>query len=180
VKATPLAIPDVLLLEPVLHEDARGYFMETWNAAVFERLGIKARFIQDGVARSRRNVLRGLHYQVVEPQGKLVRVSQGEVFDVAVDLRRGSPSFGKWVSDRLSAENRRMLWIPPGFAHGYLVVSDGADVQYKISGEYRPEHERTIAWDDRDLGIDWPLKGSPILSAKDERGSRLVEAEAFE
>ena len=140
-------------------------------------LGIRARFEQDGQARSVRNVLRGLHYQVVKPQGKLVRVAAGEVFDVAVDLRRGSASFGKWVAERLSGESNRMLWIPPGFAHGYLVLSESADVLYKISGAHVPAHERTIRWDDAKLGIKWPLAGAPILSAKDKTGTALGDAE---
>jgi len=179
VKATPTAIPEVLALQPQVYRDARGFFMETWNARVFAALGIRARFEQDGVARSSRNVLRGLHYQVVETQGKLVRVSAGEIFDVAVDLRRSSPSFGKWVAERLSAENNRMLWIPPGFAHGYLVLSESADVLYKIAGRYMTEHERTICWDDPELAIDWSLSGAPILSAKDRGGTAFRAAELF-
>lgn len=178
--AIPTAIPEVLVLEPRVQRDARGFFMETWNARVFEQLGIRAKFEQDGQARSARNVLRGLHYQIVEPQGKLVRVAAGEVFDVAVDLRRSSPSFGKWVAERLSAESNRMLWIPPGFAHGYLVLSQSADVLYKISGPHVPAHERTIRWDDPELAVKWPLHGAPILSAKDAQGGRLSDAETFD
>ena len=178
-KAVPTAIADVLVLEPRVQRDARGFFMETWNPSVFEQLGIRARFEQDGQARSARNVLRGLHYQVVEQQGKLVRVAAGEVFDVAVDLRRSSASFGKWVAERLSAETNRMLWIPPGFAHGYLVLSESADVLYKISGPHVPAHERTIRWDDPKLAIKWPLAGAPILSAKDKTGTALRDADLF-
>jgi dTDP-4-dehydrorhamnose 3,5-epimerase len=167
VKAAPLAIPEVLLLESEPARDARGYFLSTWDRAEFERLGIRAEFLQDGIARSARNVLRGLHYQVKDMQGKLVHVLAGDIFDVAVDLRRSSPTFGKWVAERLSAEDHRMLWIPPGFAHGYLVLSESADVGYKISGRYAPEHERSIRWDDPDLAIRWPLAGAPILSERD-------------
>ena len=178
-KATPAAIPDVLVLDPKPERDARGFFMVTWNRQLFEQIGIRADFVQDGCAHSVRNVLRGLHYQVVEVQGKLVRTVAGEIFDVAVDLRRSSPTFGKWVGERLSAENRRMLWIPPGFAHGYLVLSESAEVTYKISGAYMPRHERTIRWDDPDLAIGWPLAGAPILSSKDVSGTRFSEAETF-
>lgn len=178
-RATPTAIPKVLVLEPKLEHDARGFFMATWSPQLFESIGIRAQFVQDGHARSARNVLRGLHYQVVEVQGKLLRVVAGEIFDVAADLRRSSPTFGKWVAERLSAENRRMLWIPPGFAHGYLVLSDAADVIYEISGRYVPAHERTIRWDDPDLAVSWPLAGAPILSAKDAGGTRFSEAETF-
>ena len=168
------------MLEPRVQRDPRGFFMETWNPRVFEQLGIRAHFEQDGQARSARNVLRGLHYQVVEPQGKLVRVAAGEIFDVAVDLRRGSACFGKWAAERLSAENNRMLWIPPGFAHGYLVLSESADVLYKISGPHVPAHERTIRWDDPELAIKWPLAGAPVLSQRDTRGLRLADAETFD
>jgi dTDP-4-dehydrorhamnose 3,5-epimerase len=169
----------VLLLELEPVRDPRGDFTVTWSRGEFEKLGIRADFAQDAVARSRKNVLRGLHYQVKEAQGKLVRASAGEIYDVAVDLRRSSPTFGKWVAERLSAQNRRMLWIPPGFAHGYLVLSEGADVEYKIAGAYAPEHERSIRWDDPDLAIGWPVEGAPILSARDAAGTTFARAETY-
>jgi dTDP-4-dehydrorhamnose 3,5-epimerase len=173
------AIPDVVVLEPKVFGDARGFFLESWNARAFAIAGIRAEFVQDNHSRSARNVLRGLHYQVRQPQGKLVRVIVGEVYDVAVDLRRSSPTFGRWVGERLSAENRRMIWIPPGFAHGYLVVSETAEVLYKATDYYAPEHERSIAWNDPDLAIAWPLAGTPVLSAKDAAGVRFRDAEAY-
>jgi len=172
-------LPDVLLLEPRVYGDARGFFMESYNKRVFAELGLKVEFVQDNHSRSGRNVLRGLHYQIVQPQGKLVRVVRGVVFDVAVDLRRGSPTFGRWEGVELSEDNKRMLWIPPGFAHGFLVLSESADFLYKTTDFYAPEHERCIRWDDPDIGIAWPLSGEPILSAKDSQGKRLREAEVY-
>jgi dTDP-4-dehydrorhamnose 3,5-epimerase len=173
------AIPDVVVIEPKVFGDARGFFLESWNARAFAIAGIRADFVQDNHSRSTRNVLRGLHYQVRQPQGKLVRVALGEVYDVAVDLRRSSPTFGRWIGERLSAENKRMAWIPSGFAHGYLVLSDFAEVLYKATGYYAPEHERSIVWNDSDLAIDWPLTGAPVLSAKDAAGVRFRDAEAY-
>jgi dTDP-4-dehydrorhamnose 3,5-epimerase len=173
------AIPEVRILEPKVFGDARGFFLESWNARAFAIAGIRADFVQDNHSRSTRNVLRGLHYQVLQPQGKLVRVVLGEVYDVAVDLRRSSPTFGRWIGERLSAENKRMAWIPAGFAHGYLVLSDFAEVLYKATGYYAPEHERSIAWNDPDLAIDWPLTGAPMLSAKDAAGARFRDAEVY-
>jgi dTDP-4-dehydrorhamnose 3,5-epimerase len=180
VKAERTSIADVLVIEPKLFGDARGFFMETWNARAFDALGVRAQFVQDNHSRSARNVLRGLHYQVRQPQGKLVRVGAGEIWDVAVDLRRGSPSFGRWTATRLSADTPRMLWIPPGFAHGFLVLSGSADVLYKTTDFYAPDHERTLLWNDPALAIDWPLAGAePVLSDKDRRGARLADAETF-
>jgi len=166
-------IPDVLVLEPKVFADPRGFFFESYSEAAFAKIGITDRFIQDNHSRSGRNVLRGLHYQVQHAQGKLVRVLQGEIFDVAVDLRPGSATFGKWASASLSAENHRMIWVPKGFAHGFLVVSDTAEVAYKVSDIYSPQHERTLIWNDPDVGIKWPLGGAPILSGKDQEGHRL-------
>ena len=173
------AIPDVLIIEPKVFGDARGFFFESWNARAFTLAGIRAEFVQDNHSRSTKNVLRGLHYQLHQPQGKLVRVLGGEVFDVAVDLRRSSPTFGRWVGVRLSAEDKRTVWIPPGFAHGYLVLSEAAEFLYKATDYYAPEHERTIAWNDPDLAIDWPMAGAPVLSAKDAAGVRLRDAETY-
>jgi dTDP-4-dehydrorhamnose 3,5-epimerase len=176
---TATAIPEVLLIEPKVFGDARGFFLESWNAKAFAAAGIPATFVQDNHSRSQRGVLRGLHYQLRQPQGKLVRVVAGEVFDVAVDLRRASPTFGRWVGDRLSAENKRVLWIPAGFAHGFLVLSDSADFLYKTTDYYAPEHERVIAWNDPDLAIDWPLAVAPALGARDAAGARFRDAEVF-
>jgi dTDP-4-dehydrorhamnose 3,5-epimerase len=176
---TRTAIPDVLVIEPKVFGDARGFFMESWNARTFAEAGLPATFVQDNHSRSPRGVLRGLHYQIVQPQGKLVRVVSGEVFDVAVDLRRASPTFGRWVGERLSGDNKRMLWIPPGFGHGFLVLSEAADFLYKTTDYYAPEHERVIAWNDPDLAIAWPLAGAPTLSARDSAGARLRDAEVF-
>lgn len=173
-------IADVLALEPKVFGDARGFFMETWNRRTFENLGIKAQFVQDNHSRSSKNVLRGLHYQLRQPQGKLVRVTAGEIWDVAVDLRRGSQSFGRWAAATLSAETRRMLWVPAGFAHGFLVLSEQAEVQYKTTDYYAPEHERTLLWNDPALAIPWPLAGEPVMTDKDRRGTILASAETFE
>jgi dTDP-4-dehydrorhamnose 3,5-epimerase len=178
-KVIPTELPEVLLIEPKVYGDPRGFFYESYNARVFEQAGIPARFVQDNHSRSQRHVLRGLHYQIHQPQGKLIRVSAGAVFDVAVDLRRQSRNYGKWVGFTLSEENRRIAWIPPGFGHGFLVQSDSADFQYKTTDYYAPEHERCIRWDDTTLAIRWPLTSTPILSPKDQAGKRLDEAEVF-
>ena len=174
------ALPDVLVLEPRVFGDDRGFFLESWNRAAFaEAVGRDVAFVQDNHSRSARGVLRGLHYQVQQAQGKLVRVIEGEVYDVAVDLRRSSPHFGKWVAERLSAESNRMLWVPAGFAHGFLVVSESADFLYKTTDYYSPEHERTLLWNDRALGIDWPLEGAPLLKPDDANGTPLAQAETY-
>src|SRR5687767_7731736 len=163
-KATPTLIPDVLLVEPDVFGDARGFFYESWNQRRFDAaVGREVRFVQDNHSLSVRNVLRGLHYQVRQPQGKLVRVTAGEVYDVAVDLRRSSPTFGRWVGERLSAENRRMFWIPEGFAHGFVVLSETAEFLYKATDYYAPEHDRALLWNDPALGIEWPHRGEPLL-----------------
>lgn len=178
----PTAIPDVIVVEPDVFGDERGFFMESWQAQKFSEGGIQADFVQDNDSRSGRGVLRGLHYQVKWPQGKLVRVITGEVFDVAVDLRKNSSTFGKWVGLYLNDSDKRMLWIPPGFAHGFYVVSERVNFFYKCTDFYAPEHERTIRWDDPDLGIDWPIAdGSPpILAPKDQAGVAFKDAEIFE
>lgn len=179
-KVTPARLPEVLLIESQVFGDDRGFFYESYNERAFAKAtGLGVRFVQDNHSRSARNVLRGLHYQVRQPQGKLVRVSAGEIYDVAVDIRRSSASFGKWVGVVLSAANRKMCWIPSGFAHGFLVTSDHAEVQYKTTDYYAPEHERCIVWNDRDLAISWPLGGEPVLSAKDRAGLSLKEADVF-
>lgn len=173
-------IPDVLVLEPKVFGDDRGFFFESFNERTFaEKTGVSARFVQDNHSRSARNVLRGLHYQIKQAQGKLVRVVAGEVFDVAVDLRKSSPTFGKWAGISLSAENKRMMWIPVGFAHGFLVLSDSADFLYKTTDYYAPEHERCILWNDPDIAIEWPLQREPTLAAKDKVGRRLKDADVF-
>ena len=177
---TPLAIPDVVLLEPSVFGDARGFFFESFNLRRFEdALGRHVSFVQDNQSGSQKNVLRGLHYQIAQPQGKLLRVIAGEVFDVAVDVRAGSPTFGRWVSAVLSARNRRQLWVPEGFAHGFLVVSDFAEVLYKTTDYWAPQHERCIAWNDPTLAIEWPLQGEPTLSARDRDGKAFEAAEVF-
>jgi dTDP-4-dehydrorhamnose 3,5-epimerase len=176
----PTNLPEVLLIEPKVFGDARGFFMESYNRRAFEALGIAHDFVQDNHSRSARGVLRGLHYQIAQPQGKLVRVVAGAVFDVAVDMRRSSPHFGQWAGFELSAENKRMAWIPPGFAHGFLVLSETADFLYKTTDYYAPEHERSLAWNDPDIGIAWPLADmTPTLSAKDAAALPLARAEAF-
>ena len=175
------AISDVLILEPKVFGDERGFFFESYNARAFSAaVGREMTFVQDNHSRSAKNVLRGLHYQIEQPQGKLVRVSEGAVFDVAVDIRRSSPTFGQWVGVELSAENKRQLWIPEGFAHAFLVLTEFADFLYKTSDYYAPAHERCICWDDSDLAIDWPLAGAPVLSTKDQAGIPLAQAEVFE
>jgi dTDP-4-dehydrorhamnose 3,5-epimerase len=173
------AIPDVRIVQPRVFGDDRGFFLESWNARAFREAGIDATFVQDNHSRSRRGVLRGLHYQVEHAQGKLVRVVSGEVFDVAVDLRRSSPTFGRWVGVTLSADDKRMLWVPPGFAHGFLVLSEFADFLYKATDYYHLEHERTLLWNDPALGIAWPLDGEPLLAAKDREGVRLADAPTY-
>ncbi|MFU8858236.1 MAG: dTDP-4-dehydrorhamnose 3,5-epimerase [Deferrisomatales bacterium] len=176
----PTTLPGVLLVEPRVFGDARGFFFESFNQRTWEdATGLRTRFVQDNHSRSSRGVLRGLHYQVRQTQGKLVRVTAGEVFDVAVDLRRSSPSFGKWEGFRLSAENKRQLWIPEGFAHGFLVLSEAAEVLYKATDYYAPRWERTVRWDDPDLAVGWPLEGEPVLSPKDRAAPRLADAEVF-
>ena len=175
----PTAIPDVLLLEPRVFGDERGFFLESWNKRTFAELGITADFVQDNHSRSQKNVLRGLHYQIEHAQGKLVRVTAGEVYDVAVDLRRSSPTFGRWVGFTLSAADKRMAWIPPGFAHGFLVTSDSAEFLYKTTDYYSPAHERTLLWNDPQLAIPWPLDGEPLLAAKDKAGTPLALAACF-
>lgn len=181
-KITSLSIPDVKLIEPDVFGDDRGFFMETWSQASFLDAGIDIQFIQDNFSRSNKGVLRGLHYQIQNPQGKLVRCTRGEVFDVVVDLRKSSPYFGNWASVTLSEKNRLAMWIPPGFAHGFLVTSDTADFQYKCSDVYAPAHERTIQWDDSDLNIDWPIGivGAPIVSEKDSLGVSFKSAEVYD
>ncbi|MFZ5556235.1 MAG: dTDP-4-dehydrorhamnose 3,5-epimerase [Pseudomonadota bacterium] len=180
-KVIPTEIPDVLILEPKVFGDERGFFMESYNQRAFhEATGLNPTFVQDNHSRSAKNVLRGLHYQIRQPQGKLVRVVTGEVFDVAVDLRKSSPTFGKWVGVRLSAENKRMVWIPEGFAHGFLVLSERADFLYKTTSFYALEHERTIVWNDPDIGVAWPLDTLPQLSAKDAAAGTLAQAEQFD
>jgi dTDP-4-dehydrorhamnose 3,5-epimerase len=177
----PMSIPDVLVLEPKVFGDARGFFYESYNRRIFaEATELDPDFVQDNHSRSARGVLRGLHYQIRQPQGKLARVVVGEVFDVAVDLRRNSPTFGRWVGEYLSAENKRMMWVPEGFAHGFIVISDHAEFLYKTTDYYAPEHERCIRWDDPSIGIEWPLAGQPQLSGKDMQGMALGDAEVFE
>jgi dTDP-4-dehydrorhamnose 3,5-epimerase len=174
-------IPDVKLIKPKVFGDERGFFMETWNARAFAEAGIDATFVQDNHSRSVQHTLRGLHYQIKQPQGKLVRVTRGEVFDVAVDLRTSSPTFGQWVGEYLSEENNRMLWVPPGFAHGFLVTSDTADFQYKCTDFYAPNYERSIHWADQSLMITWPIeaKSEPLVSEKDRAGVAFSAAEYF-
>jgi dTDP-4-dehydrorhamnose 3,5-epimerase len=179
-QVTPTALPDVLLVTPRIYGDERGFFFESWNRRAFAAAGIDLEFVQDNHSRSSRGVLRGLHYQIEHAQGKLVRVTEGEVFDVAVDLRRSQPTFGRSVGCVLSAANRRMLWIPPGFAHGFVVLSEFAEFLYKATDYWHPEHERTLLWSDPALGIDWPLSGPPTLAVKDAAGRLLVDAEVYD
>jgi dTDP-4-dehydrorhamnose 3,5-epimerase len=174
------ALPGVLIIEPRVFGDERGFFMETWNAEAFRAAGLDLSFVQDNHSRSSAGVLRGLHYQLTRPQGKLVRVTAGAVYDVAVDLRRSSAHFGRWVGVELSAENKRMLWVPPGFAHGFLTLSDGTDFLYKCTNLYAPADERCVAWNDAEIGIEWPLgRLVPQLSAKDRQGVPLAQAEVY-
>jgi dTDP-4-dehydrorhamnose 3,5-epimerase len=181
-KVTACTIADVLLIEPKVFGDDRGFFYESYNKNAFEKAcGLSVEFVQDNHSKSARNVLRGLHYQIKQPQGKLVRVVAGEVFDVAVDLRRNSPTFGQWVGEILSADNKRQLWVPPGMAHGFVVLSETAEFLYKTTDYWAPEFERCIAWNDPTLAIDWPaLDGEPLLSGKDAKGSAFLQAEVFE
>ena len=178
-KFSPTAIPDVIVVEPRVFGDARGFFMESWNERAFFQAGITGQFVQDNHSRSAKGVLRGLHYQIKQAQGKLVRVIAGEIFDVAIDIRRGSPTFGKVVTVTLSAENKHMLWMPAGFAHGFYVTSDHAEVIYKTTDFYAPEHERVLVWNDPALGIQWPLHGDPVLAARDAAGKVLGDIELF-
>lgn len=180
-KAIPLSIPEVLLIEPTVFGDERGHFFESFNQRGFEKaVGRKVTFVQDNHSCSVKNVLRGLHYQIQQPQGKLVRVVAGEVFDIAVDIRKRSPTFGKWVGKILSAENKHQLWVPEGFAHGFIVLSNYAEVLYKTTNYYAPEHERCIAWNDPSLKIDWYTNEAPLLSAKDATGLLLDKVEVFD
>ena len=179
-KVTPTSISDVLIIEPKVFGDARGFFLESFNQKAFnEASGLNETFVQDNHSRSTMGVLRGLHYQIQHPQGKLVRVTQGEVFDVAVDLRRSSPTFGKWVGVVLSADNKRQLWVPPGFAHGFVVTSESAEFLYKTTDYWYPEHERSLLWSDSSVGVEWPIEGEPQLAAKDAAGTKLQQAEVF-
>lgn len=179
-KKISTSLPGMLVLEPRVFGDERGFFLESYNEQVMGEIGIDERFVQDNHSSSQRNVLRGLHYQIKHAQGKLVRVVEGEILDVAVDLRRSSATFGGWEAVRLSGENKRMLWVPAGFAHGFRVTSEKAHVLYKATDYYAPEYERTLAWNDPELKIDWELEGQPIVSAKDQRGVALRDAETFE
>ena len=179
-KAIPTSLEGVLVIEPKVFGDARGFFFESWNRRDFAAaVGRDVEFVQDNHSRSARGVLRGLHYQVRQPQGKLVRVISGEIFDVAVDLRRSSATFGRWAGERLSAQNQRMLWVPEGFAHGFVVLSDSAEVLYKATDYYAPEHERSLLWNDAAVGVEWPYDGEPLLKPKDAAGTRLGDAETF-
>lgn len=173
------ALPGVLLIEPKVFGDARGFFLESWNRESFANLGLDLDFVQDNHSRSAQGVLRGIHYQLNQPQGKLVRVVSGAVFDVAVDLRRSSPHFGKWVGFELSAANNRMMWVPPGFGHGFLVLSESADFLYKTTAYYAPQWDRGVRWNDPDIGVQWPLEGDPQLSAKDQIAPLLKDAEVY-
>jgi dTDP-4-dehydrorhamnose 3,5-epimerase len=179
-KITPTEIPEIILIEPQIFQDDRGFFFESYNQQKFTELtGLKTNFVQDNQSLSKQNVLRGLHYQIIQPQGKLVRTVTGSIFDVAVDIRQSSPSFGKWVGYELSAENKRQLWIPPGFAHGFVVLSEVAEVLYKTTDYYAPGGDRTILWNDPDLAIDWKIATPPILSAKDQAGKAFKDADLF-
>ena len=179
-KVIPTAIPDVLIIEPKVFGDERGFFFESFNRRQFaELIGRDVDFVQDNHSRSAKNVLRGLHYQIQQPQGKLVRVVQGTVFDVAVDIRKSSPTFGQWVGEVLSAENKRQMWVPEGFAHGFVVISETAEFLYKTTDYYAPQHERCIAWNDSTLKVDWPIEKQPSLSGKDEQGQSFINAEVF-
>lgn len=175
----PTRIPEVILIKPDVFGDERGYFMETWQRKKFAEAGIDYDFVQDNHSRSVQGTLRGLHYQVEQPQGKLVRVTSGEVLDVGVDIRRKSPTFGQWVGEYLSEQNKHMLWIPPGFAHGFYVMSEAAEFQYKCTDYYAPEHERSIRWDDPEIGIDWPSDNQPLVSQKDENANWLATAQVY-
>jgi dTDP-4-dehydrorhamnose 3,5-epimerase len=180
-KAIPTNLPEVMIIEPKVFGDERGFFFESFNAKKFAELtGVDVEFVQDNHSLSAKNILRGLHYQIKQAQGKLVRVVTGEVFDVAVDIRKSSPRFGQWTGVILSAENQRQLWIPPGFAHGFVVLSDKAEFLYKTTDYWAPEYERSLQWNDPAIGIEWPLQGEPVMSAKDQQGKLLADAEVFE
>jgi len=180
-KITPTQVPDILLIEPKIFQDERGFFYESYQRQKYREIGIDLEFVQDNHSKSLQNTLRGLHYQIRQSQGKLIRVIAGEIYDVAVDIRRNSPTFGVWVGDYLSADNKKMLWIPPGFAHGFYVTSPEAEVIYKATDYYAPQWERTIVWNDPAIAIKWPFQNaSPILSDKDKTGKKLAEAEVFE
>ncbi|MFN6182112.1 MAG: dTDP-4-dehydrorhamnose 3,5-epimerase [Dolichospermum sp.] len=180
-KTIPTEIPEIILIETPIFQDSRGFFLESYNEKIFtEKLGITAKFVQDNHSKSENNVLRGLHYQIIQPQGKLVRVIAGKIFDVAVDIRKKSPTFGQWVGYELSAEDKRQMWIPPGFAHGFLVLSEMAEVIYKTTDYYAPGSDRAIIWNDPDLAINWPLTTPPILSAKDSNAPTFKKAEVYE
>lgn len=179
-KVIPTKIPDVLIIESKVFGDKRGFFLESWNKKTFENTtGVRTEFVQDNHSRSVKNTLRGLHYQIQQPQGKLVRVISGRVFDVAVDLRKSSASFGKWVGVELSEENHRQMWVPEGFAHGFLILSDTADFLYKTTSYYAPEYDRCLKWNDPDIGIDWPITVDPLLSEKDSSGKAFTDIEVF-
>jgi dTDP-4-dehydrorhamnose 3,5-epimerase len=180
-KFVPTDLPDVIRIEPTVHGDERGFFMETWHASRFSEAGIGDEFVQDNFSHSSKGILRGLHYQIEHAQGKLVRVVQGEVYDVAVDLRKSSPQYGQWVGELLSADNKHQLWVPPGFGHGFLVLSETAEFEYKCTDYYAPQYERSIRWDDPDIGIEWPLAHgeNPMLSSKDADAPFLNEAETY-
>ncbi len=176
-RVTPLSLPEVLCIDPIVHQDARGYFVETYLQSAFDAaVGRPVRFVQDNQSHSRRHVVRGLHYQTLQPQGKLVRVTEGEVFDVSVDMREGSATFGQWTAEILSADNQRQLWVPEGFAHGFLVLSEHANVVYKTTAPYLPAHQHCVMWNDPALAIPWPLQADPILSDNDRRGAALSQA----
>lgn len=180
-KAISTNLPEVMIIEPKVFGDERGFFFESFNAKKFAELtGVDAEFVQDNHSLSVKNILRGLHYQIKQAQGKLVRVVTGEVFDVAVDIRKSSPRFGQWTGVVLSAENQRQLWIPPGFAHGFVVLSDKAEFLYKTTDYWAPEYERSLQWNDPAIGIEWPIQGEPVMSAKDQQGKLLADAEVFE
>lgn len=179
-KSTPLSIPDIVLIEPKVFADERGFFYESYNKRQFDdAVGKEITFLQQNHSRSIKNTLRGLHYQIKQPQGKLVRVAVGKVFDVAVDIRKSSPTFGKWIGEILSAENKKQLWIPEGFAHGFLALSDHVEFLYETTNYWAPEHERCIAWNDRTINIQWPIEGEPLVSLKDSQGTLLSNAELF-
>jgi len=180
-KFNPTEIPDVILIEPELFEDHRGFFMEIWHKKKFAEAGIELDFVQDNHSKSSQGILRGLHYQVKQAQGKLVKVIDGEVFDVAVDMRKSSLTFGSWVGETLSSDNRKIMWVPPGFAHGFYVISDSAEITYKCTDYYAPQFERTLKWDDKDLNIDWPLLAGmdPVISEKDANGNSYVDSEYY-
>jgi len=179
VQVLPTILQDVVIVEPKVFGDERGFFLEIYNQATFAKLGLPTEFVQDNHSGSQKGVLRGLHYQIQQPQGKLVRALRGAIYDVAVDLRRGSKQFGQWVGVELTAENKRQLWVPPGFAHGFLTLTDWVEVSYKVTQLYAPQHERSLLWNDPALGIAWPLEGEPTLSAKDRAGVPLAQAETY-